>query len=118
MTVRFDSGTVVITDTATPGQTLYTAPKVGGAEVTCVVYASNVDGVAARTVTVEHDRGAAHTTTGIAKIVDAMSLEPNWPQLKLCTVVLKGHKTDPDTLDVFASVTSDIVIVWKVEERR
>lgn len=118
MTVRYFSDVQKISSTASPGTVIYTAPKVGGAETIINVYATNVDGAAARNISVVIDKGSAHAAQELVTVVDAYPVQANFPQLKIATVTLKGHRTDPDTLGAFGSVANDISLVLKIEEHR
>lgn len=116
MTVRYTSVTAAETTTTTPGTAKYTAPKVGGLEVRVRVYATNVDGAAARTCTIAIDKGAAHAAQELLILADAFSITNNTAQTLVCIARLKGHKTDPDTLRIWNSVANDIVFVLEIEE--
>jgi hypothetical protein len=116
MTLRETSETVLLSDTATPGEVVYTAPTVGGALAKAVIYGSNVDPAAARTVTLEHDKGSAHGSPGLETVVLAYSLPANSLQVKLAVMFLRGHKTDPDEIQALASTAGDILLEVLIEE--
>ncbi len=117
MTFRIDSVTVAPTDTATPGEVVYTAP-LSTMEVIVNIYATNIDGVVTRTITVQHEKGSAHAVQEILNIVDAYPVVFKAKQELVCTMRLKGHKTDPDEVKIWVEVASDIVVLLTIEEDR
>jgi hypothetical protein len=117
MAFRINSTTVAITDIATPGEIVYTAPKTT-MEVIVNVYATNIDGAANRTITVQHEKGGAHAAQELLNIVDAYPVVFKAKQELVCTMRLKGHKTDPDEVKIWGEVASEIVVLLTIEEDR
>ncbi len=115
MTTRKFSDTIQISDTATPGEIVYTAPTVGGALARISVYATNIDGAATRTITVQHEKGTAHSTQELLNIVDAYPVVHLAKQELVCLALLRGHKTDPDDLKIWGEVADDIIVVLDIE---